>query len=194
VRINFRLDAGATTWNATQLALYDQVIANARNAGLQVLGLFSNETTAGGQAAWNVDPNGAGLNSYVTAFASNARLLVDRYRNDVKQWEVWNEPNAWSPERPPARLIGGDALRFPFRCPRLAASFTFGDSLLYVLNNPFNQTFHEINDRSFLRFLLGSLFCRSPFFCRLFLCSLSRFFLGHWIVPWNGQRADATVA
>ena len=33
IRLNFRLDAGATSWNATQLAMYDQVIANARNVG-----------------------------------------------------------------------------------------------------------------------------------------------------------------
>lgn len=96
VRINFRLDAGATSWNPTQLALYDQVIANAKSAGLTVLGLFSNETVAGGQAAWNVDPNGDGTNQYVTDFANTAQLLVDRYKNDVKQWEVWNEPNAWT--------------------------------------------------------------------------------------------------
>lgn len=96
VRINFRLDAGATSWNSTQLALYDQVIANARNAGLKVLGLFSNETVAGGQAAWNTDPNGNGTNQYVTDFGNTALQLVDRYKNDVKQWEVWNEPNAWT--------------------------------------------------------------------------------------------------
>ena len=96
LRINFRLDAGATTWDATQLALYDQVIQNARNSGFDVLGLFSNETVAGGQTAWNDDPDGDGVNSYATAFADTAALLVDRYKDDVKQWEIWNEPNAWS--------------------------------------------------------------------------------------------------
>lgn len=96
VRINFRLDAGATSWNATQLNSYDQIIQNARDAGLKVLGLFSNETVAGGQAAWNSDPNGNGLNTYVSNFASTAELLVDRYKNDIKQWEVWNEPDAWT--------------------------------------------------------------------------------------------------
>lgn len=96
IRVNFRLDSGATSWNATQLAMYDQVIANARNAGLQVLGLFSNETVAGGQAAWNDDPDLDGFNSYVSQYASTAQLLVNRYQNDVRQWELWNEPNAWT--------------------------------------------------------------------------------------------------
>ncbi|MGD9634265.1 MAG: cellulase family glycosylhydrolase [Pirellulales bacterium] len=96
IRVNFRLDSGATSWNAAQLAMYDQVIANARNAGLQVLGLFSNETVAGGQAAWNDDPDLDGFNSYVSQYASTAQLLVNRYQNDVQQWELWNEPNAWT--------------------------------------------------------------------------------------------------
>lgn len=96
IRVNFRLDNGAQTWNSTQLAMYDQVIANARNAGLKVLGLFSNETVAGGQAAWNNDPDNDGLNSYVTNFASTAQFLVNRYGNDIKKWEVWNEPNAYT--------------------------------------------------------------------------------------------------
>ena len=54
------------------------------------------ETVAGGQTAWNLDPNGNGTNAYVATFASTAVQLVDRYKDDVKQWEVWNEPNAWS--------------------------------------------------------------------------------------------------
>lgn len=96
VRVNFRLDSGATSWDTTQLAMYDQVIANARNAGLEVLGLFSNETVAGGQVAWNDDSDGDGMNGYVADFASTAQLLVDRYQTDIQTFEIWNEPNAWS--------------------------------------------------------------------------------------------------
>jgi hypothetical protein len=96
IRMNFRLDSGATTWTGTQLARYDQVIANARNAGLEILGLFSSETVAGGQAAWNDDPDNDGLNSYVSQFASTAQFLVNRYRDDIRKWELWNEPDAWT--------------------------------------------------------------------------------------------------
>lgn len=96
IRVNFRLDSGATNWNATQLAMYDQVIANARDAGLEVLGLFSNETVAGGQAAWNDDPDNDGFNTYVSNFADTAEMLVSRYGNDIKRWELWNEPNSWT--------------------------------------------------------------------------------------------------
>ncbi|MDZ4820496.1 MAG: PEP-CTERM sorting domain-containing protein [Planctomycetota bacterium] len=100
LRINFRLDpqGGNTTWNSTILAQYDQVIANANAAGIEVLGLFSNETAinGSGQGTWNTDPNGNGTNSYVNSFVSNATMLANRYKNTIKTWEVWNEPNAWT--------------------------------------------------------------------------------------------------
>ncbi|MCC6491678.1 MAG: hypothetical protein IT424_01510 [Pirellulales bacterium] len=95
IRVNFRLD-GAAAWGAPQLNAYDQIIQNAAGAGLTVLGLLSNESVAGGQTLWNDDPDGDGRNAYVASFADAALLLVDRYKNDVKQWEVWNEPNAWT--------------------------------------------------------------------------------------------------
>lgn len=96
IRVNFRLDPGHTSWDAAQLNLYDHVIANARGAGLEVLGLWSNESVAGGQAAWNDDADLNGRNAYVDNFASTAAFLADRYRDDIRQWEVWNEPNAWT--------------------------------------------------------------------------------------------------
>lgn len=95
VRINFRLDGNAS-WNATHLAKYDQIIANARNHGLQILGILSNEVMPVGQDHWNDDADGDGLNPYVTDYATTAWLLVNRYKNDIKLWEVWNEPNCWA--------------------------------------------------------------------------------------------------
>jgi hypothetical protein len=108
LRVNFRLDGNAT-WNATLLNKYDQIIANATNAGLEVLGLWSNETVAAGQDVWNNDPSGTGMNSYVNSFAQNALLLADRYKNTIKTWEVTNEPNAWAinPATNDPRFVGG---------------------------------------------------------------------------------------
>jgi hypothetical protein len=56
LRVNFRLDSGATTWNSSQLAMYDQVVQNARDAGLTILGLWSNETTSGVRSAGMMTP------------------------------------------------------------------------------------------------------------------------------------------
>lgn len=95
VRINFI--GAASGWDATRLGLYDQIIANARNHDLDVLAIFSNETVWGfSQAQWNENYNTTGLNNYVTTYAQTAYLLINRYKDDVKLYEIWNEPSCWS--------------------------------------------------------------------------------------------------
>ncbi len=95
VRINF-IDA-MPGWDATRLARYDQIIANARNNNLEVLAIFSNETVAGySQAQWNQNYNTTGLNGYITQYASVAYMLINRYKDDVKLYELWNEPSCWA--------------------------------------------------------------------------------------------------
>ena len=107
VRINFRID-GNSTWKSSLLAKYDTIIANARNHDLQVLGLICYEMLPAGQDQWNDDPDGNGMNSYVTDFAATAYMLINRYRNDVKVWEVWNEPDCWGidPAHNDPRYVG----------------------------------------------------------------------------------------
>ncbi len=112
IRINFRIDwqAGHTGWDSALLTQYDQIIANATNAGLEVLGLWSNETVYANQATWNDDPTGTGMNAYVGMFSQNALLLADRYKDTIKTWEVTNEPNAWAfadPAYSDPKTVGG---------------------------------------------------------------------------------------
>lgn len=95
VRINFRLD-GRPGWDAGLLAQYDAIIQNARDHRLVVLGLICNEAMPVGQSHYNDDPDGDGMNAYVHDFAATALLLVDRYKDSVKRWEIWNEPGAWT--------------------------------------------------------------------------------------------------
>lgn len=95
VRINFI--GGASGWDATRLGQYDQIVASARNHDLQILGIFSNETVSGySQADWNQNYNTTGLNAYTTAYAQTCALLIDRYKNDIKLFELWNEPSCWA--------------------------------------------------------------------------------------------------
>jgi len=107
VRVNFRLD-GHTSWDAGILATYDTVITRALHNNLTVLGLFSNECMPVGQTSWNDDPDGDGMNAYVVDFSSTVLLLVDRYKTQIKRWEIWNEPNCWSvdPSTHDPRYVG----------------------------------------------------------------------------------------
>lgn len=95
VRINFRMD-WHETWDPTILGIYDAIIQNALNHDLVVLGLLCNECMPVGQAAWNDDSDGDGMNQYVVDFSQTALLLIDRYRTRIKRWEIWNEPNAYT--------------------------------------------------------------------------------------------------
>jgi hypothetical protein len=107
VRINFRLGACYQDWTSrgcngrTALQAYDDVVGRARAQGLQVLGLLSNESWPGDQDQWlahNAEAaGGTGDNAYVQAFAANAAgPLARHFAGQIGQWEVWNEPNAWT--------------------------------------------------------------------------------------------------
>ncbi|QQE12510.1 hypothetical protein JD969_03295 [Planctomycetota bacterium] len=93
IRINFRLD-GHETWTPALLKKYDVIIRTAKSARFEILGLVCNEATAGGQKAWNDTSKGAN-NKFVNDFAANTALLAERYKHQIKTWEIWNEPDAW---------------------------------------------------------------------------------------------------
>jgi hypothetical protein len=68
----------------------------------------------GSQTDWtanNAEHNatGNGNNAYIQKFASAAGLLAGRFASTaqrVEQWEVWNEPNAWSNSPGPVSTRG----------------------------------------------------------------------------------------
>lgn len=95
VRVNFRIDGNAT-WTPELLAKYDTIIQTARAHDLQVLGLICYEAVYAGQEEWNENYNTTGMNAYITTFADTAWMLIDRYKDDVKVFELWNEPSCWS--------------------------------------------------------------------------------------------------
>jgi hypothetical protein len=117
-RINFRLGA-SQTWTETAtckgisaLDLYDTAVDNARAAGLEVLGLLSNESWPGSQAEWQANsaernPWSSGNNDYLVAFSKNAgSVLFEHFAGRVAAWEVWNEPNAYTSYSPDAGYTG----------------------------------------------------------------------------------------
>jgi len=95
VRVNFRIDGNAT-WTSEHLAKYDEIIAAARAHNLQILGLIAYEMLPGGQADWNENYDTTGMNPWIDDFADTAFMLIDRYKDDIKVWELWNEPSCWS--------------------------------------------------------------------------------------------------
>ena len=107
VRINFRLGS-SKDWTETAtcnpdsaLDLYDRVVTNAEENGLEVLGLLSNESWPGGQSGWQENnaemDEGNGDNPYLDGFSKMAAVpLAQHFSGRIDTWEVWNEPNAYT--------------------------------------------------------------------------------------------------
>jgi regulation of enolase protein 1 (concanavalin A-like superfamily) len=102
LRVEMRLIPGHSTWDAAMLGYYDTAVNNARNAGLQVLLLIDDGSWPGSQSDWCANnsennPGANGDNAYVEGYATNAVVpIVQHFRDRVKYYELWNEPNCWS--------------------------------------------------------------------------------------------------
>jgi hypothetical protein len=95
LRLNFRLD-GQASWNDALLRQYDAYVNVAREHGYDVLGLVANEALMGDQTVWNTGYDATGYSAYVQQYVDTVGLLMRRYGDTIKNWEIWNEPNAWS--------------------------------------------------------------------------------------------------
>jgi hypothetical protein len=93
LRLTFRIDGNAT-WTPALLAKYDAWVEKARSRGYEILGLVLYESLPDPQSAWNVPPDANGVNPYVQKFVDVTKLLMNRYADTIKHWEIWNEPNA----------------------------------------------------------------------------------------------------
>jgi hypothetical protein len=119
VRVVFRLGACYSNWTSvgcngrTALQAYDTVVANVHAQGLRVLGTLTGESWPGDQTAWTANnaetvSGGTGDNPYVQAFAQNAASVLARhFIGQVGEWEVWNEPNAWTSTDGAGHFTGG---------------------------------------------------------------------------------------
>ncbi|TRW80542.1 hypothetical protein FK535_19345 [Mycolicibacterium sp. 018/SC-01/001] len=81
----------------------DAIVASAQRHQLSLLGLIAYT------AQW-ARPPGSFFTSYPsdpTTFATFATVVVDRYRDRISRWEIWNEPNL--PQFTGLNAAGGDA-------------------------------------------------------------------------------------
>jgi hypothetical protein len=107
VRLVFRLGGCYSNWTSagcdgrTALQAYDEVIANIQSHNLRVLGILTAESWQGTQSDWTANnaetAGGNGDNVFVQTFAQqSAAVLAQHFAGKVGDWEVWNEPNAWT--------------------------------------------------------------------------------------------------
>src|SRR5579859_2129760 len=125
IRMEFRLVNGQTSWNSLMLGYYDTVVNNARNAGLQIIGLVDYTSWPGSQSDWCQNDwecdGGNGDNTYINNFAQNAVVgLVQHFHDRIQIWELWNEPNAWTSQNG-CRFSGGSYI-YPSNFSQLLAN------------------------------------------------------------------------
>ncbi|HEV7662761.1 MAG TPA: hypothetical protein VGQ62_04440 [Chloroflexota bacterium] len=107
VRIVFRLGGCYPNWTSrgcdgrTALQAYDEVVASIRGQNLHVLGILTSESWLGSQNDWVANnaetAGGNGDNAFAQGFAQGAAAVVaQHFVGQVVDWEVWNEPNAWT--------------------------------------------------------------------------------------------------
>jgi hypothetical protein len=118
IRLNFRLGACYKDWvsrgcnGRTALETYDEVLDIAAAHGFQVLGLIGHEAWPGQQEDWNANnaehTGGDGDNPYLRHLGDDAAtVLATAFKDKIRYWEVWNEPNAWTERDDQGRPKGG---------------------------------------------------------------------------------------
>jgi hypothetical protein len=118
IRLNFRLGACFQDWvsrgcnGRTALETYDEVLDIAAAHGFQVLGLIGHEAWPGRQEDWNANnaehTGGDGDNPYLRHLGDDAAtVLATAFKDKVRYWEIWNEPNAWTERDARGRPVGG---------------------------------------------------------------------------------------
>jgi hypothetical protein len=112
LRVSMRLIPGHDDWDAQIFGLYDTAVNNARRAGLEVILLIDGESWRGHQSDWTANnyenTGGSGDNDYLEGYATYAVApIVQHFRDRVKIYELWNEPNAWTRSPAPGVYEGG---------------------------------------------------------------------------------------
>jgi polysaccharide biosynthesis protein PslG len=89
VRIDFLWQDIEPAAGSFDFVKYDRIVEIVRAEGIAILGIFDYSADwASPTGEWNV-PNGD-----TTKFLAYVRQVAQRYKDSVKCWEVWNEPDS----------------------------------------------------------------------------------------------------
>lgn len=110
VRMDFNWDLLNPTRDEWQFDDYDAVVNIVRARQLEVLGVldYASWWASSAQTSndWRVRLYSEPTNAY--DFARYAYAVVNHFKNDVRVWQIWNQPNTqtfWKPQPNPARYV-----------------------------------------------------------------------------------------
>lgn len=87
IRNNFRRK---TTQNEIDYTSFDQIVQNASDRGINILGLIGTDSL---QWSTNTDWQ---TEAWQISFSNRVMEIISRYHNDIHFWEIWNEPRTLS--------------------------------------------------------------------------------------------------
>ena len=89
VRMDFLWDEIEPEQGRFNFAKYDAIVNAVAKHNLSILGLFDYSAPwAAACGSWNCPPKDNAL------FVNYAAKVIERYKNTIKYWEVWNEPDS----------------------------------------------------------------------------------------------------
>lgn len=110
VRMDFNWDMLNPTPEEWKFEDYDRVVEIVREHQLEMLGILDYvswwASSAQDSSDWRVRLYSEPLNNY--DYAHFTYEVVEHFKDDVKVWQLWNEPNTvgfWKPEPDPARYV-----------------------------------------------------------------------------------------
>lgn len=134
VRLHFRLGPYSSDTPAFY-SKYDTIVNRLRSRGLQIIGLMSNESWPGSQADWQANnwenTGGDGYNGYIDQFGYAFARMAAHWQNQIKHWEIWNEPDCWG-SNPAPGVYEGCSYIYPSN---FAALLTHCHSQAHYYNN-----------------------------------------------------------
>jgi hypothetical protein len=96
VRINFVLDQWSSPAEDGWLRVYDAIVNGLKERGIEIYGLIGHETVhePPGDNFRNARENAA-ANAWIDRYVENFVIVVEHFRDRVKVFESFNEPNDW---------------------------------------------------------------------------------------------------
>jgi regulator of replication initiation timing len=96
VRINFLLDQWSSPAESGWLQVYDTIVNGLKGRGIEVYGLIGHETVLESpEDKFRNARESAAANAWIEKYVENSVTIVQHFRDRVKIFESFNEPNDW---------------------------------------------------------------------------------------------------
>jgi len=96
VRINFHRDQWSSPAEIGWLQVYDTIVNGLKGRGIEIYGLIGHEAVPESPGDnFRIARENAAANAWIDRYVENFSIIVEHFRDRVKIFESFNEPNDW---------------------------------------------------------------------------------------------------